>query len=33
MDNIDSPETAGCTSLMVTFFRFTIALAASYTTI
>ena len=28
-----SPETAGCTSRTVTFLRFTIDLAASYTTI
>ncbi len=31
--NIWSTETAGCTSLAVTFLRFTIARAASYTTI
>ncbi len=31
--NICKTETAGCSSLAVTLFRFTIALAASYTTI
>ena len=31
--NIYVPETAGWTSLAVTFFKFTMALAASYTTI